>query len=59
MSSSSSINCVTLEATTGSGPQNVVGMGREAVPPKKNNAPPASSNVQTKKKKKKRDNFHM
>lgn len=54
MSSSSSINCVTLEATTGSGPQNVVGMGREAVPPKKNNAPPASSNVQTKKKKKKK-----
>ena len=34
MSSSGSVNCVTMHAMTGSDPQNVVGMGREAVPPK-------------------------
>lgn len=40
-----------MDAMTGSNPQNVVGMGRETVPPKKKNAPSASSNVHTKKKK--------
>ena len=60
MSSSRSVSCVTVDAMTGSDPQNDVdGMGREAVPPKKN-VPPARSNVQTKKKKKKKSElFHM
>ena len=61
MSSSRSVSCVTVDAMTGSDPQNDVdGMGREAVPPKKKNVPPARSNVQTKKKKKKKSElFHM
>ena len=59
MSSSRSVSCVTVDAMTGSDPQNDVdGMGREAFPPKKKNVPPARSNVQTKKKKK-GELFHM